>query len=337
MTAGPAPAVVAAAVLAIGLACAAYLGAAAVLRRRGDAWPWHRDCLFAAGCAVVVHGLWGPVPGGPFTAHSVRHLLIGMGGPVLLVAARPLTLTLRTLPPGGVRRGLLRIAHSAPAGWLLFPPVAAVVDIGGLWALYRTELLAAVHHRPVLGALLDLHMLAAGLLFTFAVLSLDPVRRRWSLASRAATLLLAGAAHAVLAKSLYATGPPGTSFGTSDLRLGAQVMYYGGDAVEVALAVVLAVQWYAAVGRARVRTERGVRRPRTGRPARTGEERAPGDRPEEPLRASRTQPPRTGNTPGGYAVTFPHRHESPTQTQTQTQTQPPKRPSEPNGDGDRWR
>ncbi|MEU3945829.1 cytochrome c oxidase assembly protein [Streptomyces sp. NPDC029526] len=298
MTAGPAPAVVAAAVLTIGLACAAYLWAAAVLRRRGDTWPWRRDCLFTAGCAVVVHGLWGQVPGEPFTAHSVRHLLIGMAGPVLLVAARPLTLTLRALPPGGVRRGLLRVAHSAPAGWLLFPPVAAVIDIGGLWALYRTGLSAAAHHRPVLGALLDLHMLAAGLLFTFAVLSLDPVRRRWGLPLRGATLLSAGAAHAVLAKSLYATGPPGTSFGTSDLRLGAQIMYYGGDAVEVALAVVLAAQWYAAVGRrlARARAGRGTRRPLTGRPTRTGGKRAPGDGPAVPLRAHGTEPP-VRNTP----------------------------------------
>ncbi|CAL9459712.1 cytochrome c oxidase assembly protein [Streptomyces sp. enrichment culture] len=267
MTAGPAPAVVAVAVVACGLAGAAYLGAAAVLRRRGDAWPWRRDGLFVAGCAMVVHGLCGQVPGEPFTAHAVRHLLIGMAGPVLLVVARPLTLTLRVLPPGGVRRGMLRVAHSAPAGWLLFPPVAAVVDLGGLWVLYRTGLLSAVHHRPVLAALLDLHMLAAGLLFTFSVLSLDPVRRRWGLPLRGTTLLLAGTAHAVLAKSLYADAPPGTSFGTSDLRLGAQVMYYGGDAVEVALALVLAVQWYAAVGRRRNRLRARARVPVRAREA----------------------------------------------------------------------
>src|SRR5690606_38373079 len=129
LTAGPLTAVVVAAVVLCGLAGAAYLWASAALRLRGDAWPRHRDAVFAAGVALVVWGLCGELPGGPFAAHAARHLLVAMAGPVLLVAARPLTLALRVLPPGAVRRGLVRVAHSAPVGWLLFPPVAAVVDI----------------------------------------------------------------------------------------------------------------------------------------------------------------------------------------------------------------
>ncbi|WP_368857925.1 cytochrome c oxidase assembly protein, partial [Streptomyces sp. DH12] len=34
-----------------------YAAGAARLRRRGDAWPWRRDAVFAAGCAAVVWGL----------------------------------------------------------------------------------------------------------------------------------------------------------------------------------------------------------------------------------------------------------------------------------------
>ena len=98
-----------------------------------------------------------------------------------------------------------------------------------------------------------MHVLAAGLLFTFTVCQLDPVRRRWSLAVRGAALLAGGAAHAILAKSLYAAPPPGTAFTTSDLHTGAQLMYYGGDLVEIALTVTLAVQWYNVTGRVHVR------------------------------------------------------------------------------------
>ncbi|MFZ4178198.1 cytochrome c oxidase assembly protein [Streptomyces griseoincarnatus] len=250
MTAGPVAAPLA---LACVLAAVVYAAGAARLRRRGDAWPWRRDCVFAAGCAAVVWGLTGPVPGGPFTAHAGRHLLTAMAGPALLTVARPLTLVLRLLPPGRPRRGLLRMAHSSVAGWLLFPPVAAAVDLGGLWLLYRTELWAAAHRHPLLGGLLELHMLLAGLLFALAVCRLGPVRGRCGLPLRAVTLLAAGAAHAVLAKSLYVAGPPGTVFAAADLRAGAQLMYYGGDAVEVFLALVLAVQWYAATGRRRAR------------------------------------------------------------------------------------
>lgn len=240
-------------------AVAAYLAGATRLRGRGDAWPRHRDLSFAAGGALIAVAAGGTPPGGPFTVHMLQHLLAGMAAPVLLVPARPLTLALRALRPGGPpRRALLAAARSAPARWLTFPPVAAVLDMGGLWLMYRTPLLAAAHRHPALHALLHVHIVAAGLLFTFAVCQLDPVRHRRGLPLRAVTLLLAGAAHAALAKSLYAAPPPGTAYGLSDLRTAARLMYYGGDLVELALAAVLAASWYARAARA------------AGRPIRTG-------------------------------------------------------------------
>ncbi|MBC7272356.1 MAG: cytochrome c oxidase assembly protein, partial [Streptomyces sp.] len=92
------------------------------------------------------------------------------------------------------------------------------------------------------------------------------VRHRWSLAVRGPALLAVGAGHAVLAKSLYAAPPPGTAFTTIDLHTGAQLMYYGGDLVEISLAAVLAVQWYTTTGRAaaRVFPAQAIDRPRTG-------------------------------------------------------------------------
>ncbi|MFF7852767.1 cytochrome c oxidase assembly protein [Streptomyces sp. NPDC007904] len=259
---GPAAAAVAAAA-AVLLSAAAYAVAAARLRRRGDAWPPWRDVSFAAGaCGVawVVVGAPG-APGGSFTGHVVRHLVVAMAAPLPLVLARPLTLALRALGPGRIRRGLTAAARSRPVGWAAFPPWAALLDVGGLWLLYRTELFAALDHRPLLNAVVHAHMAAAGLLFTWTVCQLDPVRHRWSTAVRGATLLAAGAAHAVLAKSLYAAPPPGANFPAADLHTGARLMYYGGDVVEAALAVVLGVGWYTASGRARARARR--LRPRT--------------------------------------------------------------------------
>ncbi|WP_344604770.1 cytochrome c oxidase assembly protein, partial [Streptomyces glaucus] len=242
-------------------AVAADLVAARRLRRRGDAWPRARDASFAAGGLAVAWAVLGEPPGGPFTAHTARHLAAGMAAPLLLVLARPLTLALRSLPPGRPRRALLAAAHTRYAAVLLFPPVAALVDAGGLWLLYRTGLLAATHHRPLLHAAVHLHVFAAGLLFAFAVCRLDPVRRRSGTAVRGAALLAAGAAHAVLAKSLYAAPPPGTAFTATDLHTGARLMYYGGDLAETALAVTLAVQWYAATGRAHARRRRRAAAP----------------------------------------------------------------------------
>ncbi|MYZ18509.1 cytochrome c oxidase assembly protein [Streptomyces sp. SID337] len=237
------------AVVGAGLVACGYLLAARRLRRRGDTWsPW-RDVAFGTGAAGVVWAAVGPLPGGPFTAHMGRHLLVGMAAPLLLVLARPLTLALRSLSPGTARRWLLALAHSRPAGWLVFPPLAALLDVGGLWVLYRTRLFAGMGHEPWLHALVHAHVLAAGLLFAFTVCRLDPVRRRWGLTVRGTTLLAAGAAHAALAKTLYATAPPGTSFTAGDLHAGSQLMYYGGDLVEAALAAVVAASWYRAAGR----------------------------------------------------------------------------------------
>ncbi|MCF3118303.1 cytochrome c oxidase assembly protein [Streptomyces arenae] len=234
------------------LAAFAYAAAAGRLRRRGDAWPRRRDAVFALGSAGVAWAAAGGLPGGPFGRHVIQHVIVGMAAPLLLVLARPLTLVLRSLGPGRVRRVLTALARSSPVGVLLFPPFAALLDVGGLWVLYRTDLFAAMRDRPLMAAVVHAHMLAAGLLFTFAVCGLDPVRRRWGLAVRGGTLLAAGAAHGALAKSLYAA-PPAPGITPADLHGGAQWMYYGGDAVEVALAVVLGVSWYAAAERARAR------------------------------------------------------------------------------------
>lgn len=234
----------------------AYSRGADRLRRRGDAWPWVREAGFTAGAWAVAYAFIGPLPGGPFTAHMGRHLVIGMAAPLLLVLARPLTLAFRALRPGRPRRALLALARSRPAAWLAFPPAAALLDVGGLWLLYRTPVFAAVQHLPAAHTLVQLHVIAAGVLFTFAVCQVDPVGRRWSPVWRCGSLLAAGAAHAVLAKSLYTTPPPGTAVATADLHGAAQLMYYGGDLVELALAAVIALQWYRTVGRARARGHR---------------------------------------------------------------------------------
>ncbi|MFG1946738.1 cytochrome c oxidase assembly protein [Nonomuraea sp. NPDC048826] len=236
--------------VALCVVAALYVAAARRLRRRGDAWPWTWQAGFLAGAVLLPAAFAVRVPAGPFTTHMAQHLLAGMLAPVLLVTGRPLTLALRALPPGRARRAVLAVAHARPVGWLVSPPVAVVLNVGGLWLLYRTPLLAATAHDGWLHAAVHLHVVAAGTLYAFAVCRLDPVRRRWSLPWRAGALLAGGAAHAVLAKTLYVTPPPGTAFAPADLRNGAQLMYYGGDAVELLLAVVVAAQWYAAAGRA---------------------------------------------------------------------------------------
>lgn len=243
-------------VLLVAVGCLGYAAAARHLRRRGDRWPHRRDATVWAGGAVIVVSLAAPWPGWPpFTGHMVTHLGVGMVAPLLFVLGRPVTLAHRALPVGP-RRRLLSCVRSRAAALLVWPPLAALIHIVGLWAVYRTPLMDAAHHRPWLDALVSVHLLASGVLFSFAVLALDPLRHRAGYVLRGAALLAASAAHGVLSKSLYATGPPGTSFATADLHRASYVMYYGGDVVGIALAVILCHQWYAAEGRALVRAGR---------------------------------------------------------------------------------
>ncbi|MFF1715450.1 cytochrome c oxidase assembly protein [Streptomyces sp. NPDC058268] len=244
---------------AVAMSCLGYVAAARQLRRRGDRWPHRRDAAVCTGGAVLITSLaapWATWP--PFTGHMTTHLGIGMIAPLLFVLGRPVTLALRALPVGP-RRLFLSCVRSRPAALLVWPPVAALVHIAGLWAVYRTPLMAAAHHRPWLHTLVSAHLVASGLLFTFAVLALDPLRHRAGFTLRGGAMLAASAAHGILAKSLYATGPPGTSFAAADLRMASYVMYYGGDVVGIALAVLLGHQWYAAEGRALVRARRAPR------------------------------------------------------------------------------
>jgi putative membrane protein len=238
------------------IAGAAYLGGAARLRRRGDAWPRRRQYLFLAGTVGLVIAVAFPPPVAEFTAHMIQHLVIGMAAPLLLVLGRPVTLALRVPPPGRIRDRALAVLHARPTAVLVWPPLAALLDAGGLWLLYRTRLFAAVDDRPWLHAAVHVHVFAAGLIFTASVCQLDPVRRRYPFSLRAATLVAVAAAHAVLAKSLWLAAPPDTGFATADVHAGAELMYYGGDLIEVALAAVLATGWYAATGRALLRTRR---------------------------------------------------------------------------------
>ncbi|MEU9099845.1 cytochrome c oxidase assembly protein [Streptomyces sp. NPDC048361] len=258
----------AAALLAAGIALGggtAYLLAAARLRRRGDRWPPVRDICCAAGAAVLIAAALATPPSGPFTAHMVQHLATGMAAPLLIAVARPVTLALRSLPPPP-HRGLLAVLRSRPAALLAHPVTAALLDVGGLWLLYRTSLFAAAHDRPWLAVLVHVHVFAAGLLFSVALCALDPPAHRHGTVLKAAVLVGAGGSHSVLAKTLYAAPPPGTRFAPGDLAAGAEVMYYGGDLVEIALAVAVALHWYTS-GSRRLARERRRAAARPVRPA----------------------------------------------------------------------
>jgi putative membrane protein len=236
---------------AIGIAI--YLGLVVTGRQPG----MHRRCgLWVAGSlagAVAVSGSLADAADTSYVAHMGAHVLLGMLAPLLLVLAAPVTLLLRTLPVSTARQ-LSHLLASRPIRVLTEPVVAAVLSVGGLWVLYTTGLYSAMHHHRGLHLLVHVHLFIAGYLFTAAVISVDPMPHRRGYLHRAAVLVLALAAHDILAKYLYAHPPDGVLAPAAET--GAMIMYYGGDVIDVAIMVVLGARWYR------------VTRPRFRRPIR---------------------------------------------------------------------
>ncbi len=249
----------------------AYAGLVLRARHRGRAWPVRRALAWTLGWLLATAAVAGPLPaaaaasmstGG--TAHMAGHVLLGMLAPLLLVLGAPVTLALNALGVGSARR-LSRLLRSRPVRVLTEPGVAAVLDVGGLWLLYATPLLEAAHEHPVLDVVVHAHVLLAGFLFTAVLVGSDPLPHRRGTRHLLVVLVLALAAHDVLAKRLYAAagGPD-----LLDEQRGAQVMYYGGDAVDLALAVLVCARWYrrarprsAASGQGQLDLERPRARP----------------------------------------------------------------------------
>jgi cytochrome c oxidase assembly factor CtaG len=92
--------------------------------------------------------------------------------------------------------------------------------------------------------LVHAHMLVAGYLFTAAIIGRDPAPHRPGHPVRAAVLVAFLAAHGILAKHVYAHPPHGVL--PAQAQTGAQLMYYGGDALDLILIGIFCWQWYAA-------------------------------------------------------------------------------------------
>lgn len=247
------------------IALLAYLLAVRAEHRRGRAWParrtasWTGGVLVAAGASAIGFSSW---LGAGFVAHMTMHLLAGMLAPVLLVLGAPVTLALRSLAPVPARR-LSRLLKSRPLRVLTHPVTAALISLVPLWWIIQASTAVALAANGLLHAVVFVHVLLAGYLFTASIVGIDPSPHRAGFALRAVVLVLAIAAHGIMAKLLVARAPEN---GPDDLQTAARLMYSGGDLFELVLVTVFCLQWYRA-SRPRTRPGPGFRArvPATGR------------------------------------------------------------------------
>lgn len=215
-------------------------------------WPMHRYVYWFAGVIVAGASLVGPLANAAhtsFSAHMTGHLLLGMLAPLLLLHDKPLALVMRALPTNAARR-LIRLLNSRFISFASHPVSTALLNFGGLFMLYRTDLFIWMHQSTWIYALVHIHVVFAGYLFTWSILYGDLTIHRHSFRMRAAVLIVALASHKVLAKLLYAMPPAGVT--TSDGEMGALIMYYGGDVIDLALIILFCYSWYKATAPGRI-------------------------------------------------------------------------------------
>ncbi|MFB9860223.1 cytochrome c oxidase assembly protein [Salinicoccus siamensis] len=207
-------------------------------------WPARRLVFWTLGVLAAVAALVGPLAQlshSDFTVHMLGHLLLGMLAPLLMLMARPMTLLMRALPVRHARK-LSRILNFKYVHFISNPAVASVLNIGGLFLLYKTGLFTAMHTSTWLFALIHLHVFLAGYLFTMSIVYLDITTRRYSFIYRAVVLIIALGFHKILSKLIYAAPPEGVP--QAEGEAGAMLMYYGGDVIDLALIIILCSQWY---------------------------------------------------------------------------------------------
>ncbi|MDG3008608.1 bifunctional copper resistance protein CopD/cytochrome c oxidase assembly protein [Rhodococcus sp. D2-41] len=241
-----------------------YLLGVRRLRRRGDAWPIGRTVAWIAGCAVLLFttssGVGRYMPA-MFSVHMAAHMALSMLAPVLLVLGGPITLALRALKPAGKngvpgpREWLLAAVHSPVSKFLTHPLIAAVLFVGGFYALYLGGIFGSLVSEHAGHLFMNLHFLLSGYLFYWVVIGIDPAPRRLQPVTKLGVVMGSLPFHAffgvtlmmmntVLGYTFYkGLNLPWNQDLLSDQHVGASVAWAAGEVPLVVIMVALLIQW----------------------------------------------------------------------------------------------
>ena len=219
-----------------------YLLLVSQSNQRFRKWPLYRTLCWSAGIFIVTIVMSRLLSKPPhFIEHMLHHLLLGMLAPLLLVLSSPMTLLLRSLSVTHARR-ITKILKRPLITIYHHPMIASLLNIGGMWLIYQTDLHYLFHHHLLISFLIHAHFLFAGYLFTASMISFDPNPHRYSFRYRAMVLIFALAGHAILSKWIYAHPPLGVSM--REAEIGGMMMYYGGDLIDFVIIYLLCYEQY---------------------------------------------------------------------------------------------
>jgi cytochrome c oxidase assembly factor CtaG len=261
----------------------AYLQARRRLVASGVPWPARRTAYFMSGVAALAVALLSPIQAYDtvlFSVHVVQHMLLTMVAAPLLALGAPITLALR-VAKGRTRRRMVRVLHSPPLRVIGHPLVAWVLFTLSLYALYFSPLFDLSLRQPLVHDLVHLHFLAAGLLFWWPVVGLDPSRWRMPHIARVGFVFLMVPFHAFLGVAIMNSGrvlaPTLESFQRAwgptplaDQQTGGAILWGAGDLIALAAVLGVLISWASYEEKVvAVREDRRLAREReAGRPVR---------------------------------------------------------------------
>ncbi|MGA5191497.1 cytochrome c oxidase assembly protein [Streptomyces griseoincarnatus] len=274
---------------AFGTAAAAllYLAGVRKLRARGDKWPVGRTVSWLLGLAVAVlatiSGLavYGKVL---FSVHMGQHMILAMTVPILLVLGAPATLALRAFPavpkgePDGPREMLLKLLHSRYVKLISHPAVASVLFIGSAFVVYYTSLFETLMRSHLGHMFMLVHFLAAGLLFFWVIIGIDPGPRRPPHLGRLFVLILTMPFHSWFSISLMSSSAligegwwslldrPWVEDALADQYDAGAIAWATGDIPVLITTIILAIQWVRSDLREARRVDRQIDRGDAGDP-----------------------------------------------------------------------
>jgi len=221
-------------------------------------WPRRRTGWFLGGLAAVVVALASPVDvyaSALLWMHMIQHILLIFAACPMIVASAPVTLALRSLSPSGrPRRTLQRAVHSWPVRLLTNPLVA--------WVLFAAAM-AGTHFSPLYEASLEhqwihdgehLIYMAAGLLFWYPVIAVDPTTWRMPHPVRLLYVIMAGPVNTFVALAIYSStgvlypyyASLQRTWGPSplgDQQWAGAIMWVSGDIALLIAVVLVAAGW----------------------------------------------------------------------------------------------
>jgi putative membrane protein len=231
-----------------------YLRGVRAARAKGRDWRWQRTACFLGGLAAVLLALASPLAAYEvlFSVHSAQHMVLSVVAPPLLALGAPITLTLLAASKP-VRRRLMAVVHSVPVKVLGHPLWAWLLFTLSLYGLYYSPLFELSLRNGLVHQYVHLHFLAAGLLFWWPIVGIDPSRWKLHPAARLGYLFLMVPFHAFLGVAIMNSGQlltpalaaeaPAWADPLAHQQAGGGLLWGIGDVVALVAAIGVMVAW----------------------------------------------------------------------------------------------